>query len=94
MTLWSYAQHERVCLIQTETHNNLSGKKMINDLLLKYSKELSEKYFGEYIAIVEDKLAAVSESRTETCNKAKKLFPDKKISLVYMPTDEETVTLL
>ena len=66
----------------------------VKEFLLKHSKELSEKYFGKYIAIAEDQIAAVSESRTEAYNKAKKLFPSKKISLVYMPTDEETVTLL
>lgn len=80
--------------MHTTTHNNLSDKEMIKDFLLKYSKELSEKYFGKYIAIAEDKIVAVSESRTEAYNKAKRLFPGKKISLVYMPTDEETVTLL
>lgn len=67
---------------------------MVKEFLLKYSKELSEKYIGKYIALAEDKIAAVSESRTEAYNKAKKLFPGRKISLVYMPTDEETVTLL
>ncbi len=65
-------------------HNtsNLSDK-MVKEFLLKHSKELSEKYFEKYIAIVEDKIAAVSESRTEAYNKAKKLFPGKKISLIY-----------
>ncbi|MDO9097000.1 MAG: DUF5678 domain-containing protein [Candidatus Methanoperedens sp.] len=51
---------------------------MVKDFSLKHSKELSEKYFGKYIAIVEDKIATASESRTEAYNKAKKLFPDKK----------------
>jgi hypothetical protein len=36
----------------------------VKEFLLKYSKELSEKYFGKYIAIAEDQIAAVSESRT------------------------------
>ncbi|MDP3103122.1 MAG: hypothetical protein Q8M95_00775 [Candidatus Methanoperedens sp.] len=34
----------------------------VKEFLLKYSKELSEKYFGKYIAIAEDQIAAVSES--------------------------------
>lgn len=67
---------------------------MIKDFLLKYSKELSEEYFGKYIAVAENKIPAVSACRTEAYNKAKRLFPDKKISLIYMPTEEETETLL
>ena len=62
--------------------------------LLKHSQELSEEYPGKYLAIVDDKVVAVSSSGHESFEKAKKLFPGKEIYITYMPTDEETVTLL
>lgn len=62
--------------------------------LLKHSQELSEKYPGKYVAIVEDKLAAVNNSAVNAFNKAKAEFPDKEVCINYIPTDEETVTLL
>ncbi|MFQ6119185.1 MAG: DUF5678 domain-containing protein [Methanosarcinales archaeon] len=62
--------------------------------LLKHSKELSEKYSGRYLAIVGDDVVAVGKSILEVYRIAKDKFPDRKISLIYMPTEEETVTLL
>jgi len=61
--------------------------------LLKYSQELSEEYPGKYLAIVDDKVAAVSSSGHESFEKPK-IFPGKEIYITHMPTDEETVTLL
>lgn len=51
------------------------------NFLLKHSKELSKKYSGEYIAIVEDKVVAVSKSRIE----AYKRVSTQKITFVYIP---------
>lgn len=48
------------------------------NFLLKRSNELSEKYAGEYIAIVNDKVVAVSKSMAEAYKRAKKEFPRKK----------------
>jgi len=41
--------------------------------LLKYSQELSEEYPGKYLAIVDDKVAAVSSSGHESFEKAKNI---------------------
>lgn len=64
------------------------------EYLLKHSQELSEEYPGKYLAIVDDSVIAVSNSGHEAFEKAKKLCPGKEIYITYMPTDEETVTLL
>ena len=65
-----------------------------HEYLLEHSQEWSEKYPGKYIAIVEDELVGVSSSEHEVFEKAKKKYPGKEIYITYMPTDEETVTLL
>lgn len=65
-----------------------------HEYLVKHSQELSEEYPGKYLAIVDDKVVAVSSSGHDAFGKAKKLFPGKEIYITYMPTDEETVTLL
>ncbi len=65
-----------------------------NEYLLKHSQELSEKYPGKYIAIIDDELVAIGDSELEVFKKAKEKYPDKEVSIVYLPTDEEMVTLL
>ncbi|NQE04607.1 hypothetical protein C5S32_01940 [ANME-1 cluster archaeon GoMg1] len=45
--------------------------------LLKHSQELSEEYPGKYLAIVDDKVVAVSSSGHESFEKAKKIIPGK-----------------
>ena len=62
--------------------------------LLKHSQELSEEYPGKYLAIVDDIVVAVSNSRHDAFEKAKKLCPGEEIYITYMPTDEETVIAL
>jgi len=64
------------------------------EYLLKHSQELSEKYPGKYLAIVDDKVVTVSNSGHDAFLKAKKIYPKKEIYIAYMPTEEETVTLL
>ena len=64
------------------------------EYLLKHSQELSEKYPGKYLAIVENKVVTISNSGHDAFLKAKRLHPKKEIYIVYMPTEEETVTLL
>ena len=63
-----------------------------HEFLLKHSQELSEKYPGKYVAIVGDKLVAIGHSEPEVFEKAKEKYPDKEVSIVYLPTDEEMVT--
>ena len=65
-----------------------------HEYLLKHSQRLSEEYPGKYLAIVDEKVVAVSSSGHDAFEKAKKLCPRKEIYITYMPTDEETVTLL
>ena len=62
--------------------------------LQKQSEKLSRKYSGKYLAIVGNSVAAVSSSSHEAFKKAKEKYPDKKIHISYMPTDEEMITLL
>lgn len=65
-----------------------------HEYLLKHSQKLSEEYPGKYLAIVDERVVAVSGSGHDAFKKAKKSFPGKEIYITYMPTDEETVTLL
>ena len=60
----------------------------------KHSQELSEKYAGKYLAIVGNEVVGISTSGHEAFKKAKAKYPNKKVHISYMPTDEEMVTLL
>lgn len=62
--------------------------------LLEHSQELSEKHPGKYLALVDDEVVAIGTSSHTVYEKAKKRYPEKMIHITYMPTDEETVTLL
>lgn len=66
----------------------------MENYLLKHSQELSEKYPGKYVAIVGDKLVAINNSAVNAFKIAKGKFPDKEVCISYIPTEEETVTLL
>ncbi|MEM2925757.1 MAG: DUF5678 domain-containing protein [Methanocellales archaeon] len=55
---------------------------------------MSKEYPGRYLAIVKNKVVAASRSIIEAYKLAKEAYPEERISLVYMPTEEETVTLL
>lgn len=65
-----------------------------HEFLVKHSQELSEKYPGKYVAIVDEEVVGISSSSHEAFKKAKTKYPDKKVHISYMPTDEEMVTLL
>lgn len=60
----------------------------------EHSKELSVKYPGKHIAIVDNKVVSVGRIPSVVFKEAKKKYPKKKISPAYIPTDEETATLL
>jgi len=66
----------------------------MENYLLKHSQELSEKHPGKYVAIVGDKLVAINNSAFNAFKIAKEKFPDKEVCISYIPTEEETVTLL
>jgi len=53
-----------------------------------------EEYPGQYLAIVDDEIVSSGDDEFEAYKKAKEKHPDKEVSLVYVPTKEETVTLL
>jgi hypothetical protein len=65
-----------------------------HEYLLKHSQKLSEEYPGKYIAVVRDKVVAASRSAMVAFKEAKEKYPKGEIAILYMPTDEETVTLL
>jgi len=65
-----------------------------HEFLLKHSQEWSEKYPGKCIAIVDCKLVAIGHDELEVFKETKRKYPDKEISITYLPTDDEVVTLL
>jgi len=64
------------------------------EFLLKHSQELSKKYPGKYLAIVDSEIAGISSSSHEAFKKAKAKYPDKKVHISYMPTPEEVNILI
>lgn len=56
--------------------------------------ELMEEYPEKYLAIVDDEIVSSGGDEFEAYKEAKKKHPNKEVSLVYVPTEEETVTLL
>ncbi len=66
----------------------------LEEFLLRHSNEISKNYAGRYIAVVGDKIIAVSRSAVQAYREAKKKFPREEVVIFYMPTEEETVTLL
>ncbi len=66
----------------------------MENFLLTHSQELSEKYPGKYVSVVEDRLVSVDNSALNAYKKAKEEFPDKKVCISYIPTERETITLL
>ncbi|MBI2652488.1 hypothetical protein HYX00_03390 [Candidatus Woesearchaeota archaeon] len=65
-----------------------------NEFLSKHSQELSEKYPGKYLAIVDAEVVSISSSSHEAFKKAKEKYPDKKIHISYMPTPAEVNILI
>jgi len=65
-----------------------------HEFLLKHSQEWSERYPGKYVALVKDKLVAISDSGLEAFKKVKEKYPKEKKSIFYIPTKDETVPLL
>jgi len=59
-----------------------------------HSEELSKKYPGKYIAVVDGSLIAVESNPLLAYSKAREKSGEKEIAVFYMPTDEEMVTIL
>ena len=63
--------------------------------LLTHSKELSRKYAGKHIAMVDNAVVAVGKNRLEVYNKAIKHIPrNKKVGVYYLPSKDEILTAL
>jgi len=67
---------------------------MTKDFMAANSKQLAKKYPGKYVAIVNNKLAAVGNSNLDVFKNAKKSYPGKMVSIAYIPRKDELVTLL
>lgn len=57
-------------------------------------KKISAQFAGKYIAFVNDDVIASGKTTLEVYRKAKQLFPQKMVSLMYVPTKKEMVTFL
>ncbi len=67
---------------------------LVRDWFAEHSAELSRKYSGKHIAMVNDKIVSIGKSPIEVYKKAKERYPSAEISLAYIPTDKELATLL
>lgn len=65
-----------------------------HEFLLKHSQELSEKYPGKYLALVDEEIAGISSSSHEAFKQAKAKYPNKEIHISYMPTPAEVNLLI
>lgn len=62
--------------------------------IVEHFSELVTKYAGKYIAVVNETLVAVGESRREVETKARAMEPYKIPSVLRVPTEEDMVCLL
>lgn len=63
--------------------------------VLTHSRELSKKYAGKHIAVVNNRVVAVGKNRLEVYNKAIKNIPQrKKVGVYYLPSKDEILTAL
>jgi len=75
-------------------HANWGEKNESRRILVKVLSRTFQEDAGKYIAVVGDKVVAVSRSAVQAYKEAKKKYPKEEIGIFYMPTEEETVTLL
>lgn len=57
-------------------------------------KKIPKRYAGRYVAFVDKKIVSFGKTSLETYTKAKRIFPKKMVSLMYVPTKKETITFL
>jgi hypothetical protein len=65
-----------------------------NRWIVQHFSELVEKYAGKYIAVVNEGLVAVGNSRAEVEKKAKGIEPGKMPSVLKVPREEDMACLL
>ena len=63
--------------------------------ILIHSRELSKKYAGKHIAVVDNTVVAVGKNRLVVYKKAIKGIPrNKKVGVYYLPSKDEILTAL
>jgi len=62
--------------------------------IVEHFSELVTKYAGKYVAVVNEKLAAVGDSGKEVEAKAREVEPNKIPSVLRVPREEDMVCLL
>lgn len=68
---------------------------MRQSFFLKHAKKLAKKYAGQYIAVANNKIIAVSKSRLSAYKKALKKLPSKQtLGIYYLPKPEELLSAL
>jgi len=62
--------------------------------IVEHFSELVTKYAGKYVAVVNEALVAVGESRREVETKAREIEPQKIPSVLRVPREEDMACLL
>ncbi len=62
--------------------------------IVEHFSELVTKYAGKYVAVVNETLVAVGDSRREVEAKAKEIDPKKIASVLRVPREEDMACLL
>ena len=62
--------------------------------IVEHFSELVTKYAGKYVAVVNEKLAAVGNTPKEVEDKAREIEPNKMPSVLRVPREEDMVCLL
>jgi len=62
--------------------------------IVEHFSELVNKYAGKFVAVVNEKLVAVGDSRRDVETKAREVEPEKIPSVLRVPREEDMVCLL
>jgi Family of unknown function (DUF5678) len=62
--------------------------------IVEHFSELVTKYAGKYVAVVNETLVAVGDSRRDVETKAREVEPEKIPSVLRVPREEDMVCLL
>jgi len=62
--------------------------------IVEHFSELVEKYAGKYVAVVNEQLVAVGDTRIEVEKKAREIEPEKIPSVLRIPREEDMACLL
>lgn len=62
--------------------------------IVEHFSELVTKYAGKYVAVVNETLVAVGDSRGEVEGKAREIQPEKIPSVLRVPREEDMACLL